>query len=213
MEEGMTTRKKIIYETLRLFSERGYDGVSMREIVAAVGIKGASIYNHFKGKEMIFQEIFIEMTKRYDDFAKTMYIPIKEGVGTINHYLHIEEEQLFQTADGLFSFFTQDEFAVRFRKMIISEQYKFDLAATYLEDYYMEAPIRFQTEIFKGLQEQGGFTGYDPEVMALHFYSPIYFMLNKYDLEGNYDWCVEQLKKYVHWFCELYGDEIKQNLL
>ena len=54
----MTTKKRIIIESLRLFASKGYDGVSMREIAAAVGIKGASIYNHFKGKEDIFLAIF-----------------------------------------------------------------------------------------------------------------------------------------------------------
>ena len=43
------TKQKIIEESLKLFSEKGYEGVSMREIASAVGIKGASIYNHFKG--------------------------------------------------------------------------------------------------------------------------------------------------------------------
>jgi len=33
-------RKKLIAESLELFSKRGYDGVSMRDIAAAVGIKG-----------------------------------------------------------------------------------------------------------------------------------------------------------------------------
>lgn len=54
MEKQMTTKQKIIIEALRLFSAQGYDGASMRDIAEAVGIKGASIYNHFKGKEDIF---------------------------------------------------------------------------------------------------------------------------------------------------------------
>ena len=44
-----TTKERIIYESLRLFSEKGYDGVSMREIAAAVEIKAASLYAHFEG--------------------------------------------------------------------------------------------------------------------------------------------------------------------
>ena len=46
-----TTKERIIYESLRLFSEKGYDGVSMREIAAAVEIKAASLYAHFDGKD------------------------------------------------------------------------------------------------------------------------------------------------------------------
>ena len=54
MEKLNSTKERIIFESLNLFSQKGYDGVSMRDIAAAVGIKGASIYNHFKGKEEIF---------------------------------------------------------------------------------------------------------------------------------------------------------------
>lgn len=50
MEKEMTTKEKIVYQSLGLFSQKGYDGVSMRENAAAVGIKGASLYNHFSGK-------------------------------------------------------------------------------------------------------------------------------------------------------------------
>lgn len=202
--EKLTTREKILYESLNLFSKRGYDGVSMREIAAAVGIKGASIYNHFKGKEDIFQEIFTEMTRRYDGFAKSMNIPMAEDEKTVQTYLNIEESTLIQMAEGLFAFFAKDEFTAMFRKLLFSEQHKSKLAAKYLREYYLEAPIQFQTTIFAGIQQKGGFAGYDPKIMALHFYSPIFYTMNEYDLGGDYEECLDQLKQHVHWFCEVY---------
>ena len=54
-----STKETIINETLTLFSEKGFEGVSMRDIAAAVGIKAASIYNHFKNKEEILSLIHI----------------------------------------------------------------------------------------------------------------------------------------------------------
>lgn len=45
-------RKEEILETAeRLFSERGYHATSMRDIAAALGLKGGSLYSHIKGKE------------------------------------------------------------------------------------------------------------------------------------------------------------------
>ncbi len=46
----MTTRDKILNETLTLFSENGFDGTSVAQIAEKVGIKAPSLYNHFKGK-------------------------------------------------------------------------------------------------------------------------------------------------------------------
>lgn len=200
----MTTKKKIIFESLKLFSSKGYDGVSMREIAAAVGIKGASLYNHFKGKEDIFNAIFSEMVKQYDHAAAIMNIPMEESEQTIIKYHNIGENQLFNMAEGLLEFFTQNEFAVMFRKLLVSEQHKSSLAANCFKEYYLEAPILFQSQIFRGLQQNGDFQNYDTGTMALHFYSPIYYILSKFDLGYPYEECLEQLKNHIHCFCALY---------
>ncbi len=204
MEVEMSTKEKIINEALRLFSNKGYDGVSMREIAAAVGIKGASIYNHFKGKEDIFQGIFDEMTKQYNNMAGMMNVPIEQNDATINVYKNIEEEQLIGTAEELFEFFTQNEFIVMFRKLLMSEQHKSPIAAKYLKEYYLEAPVLFQSQIFEGIQREGKFKAYNAETMALHFFSPVYYTLCRFDLGCPYKDCLEQIKQHVHQFCQIY---------
>ena len=57
------TRERILKEALGLFSEYGYDAVSTQQIAAAVGIKAPSLYNHFKSKQAIFDEIAAEASK------------------------------------------------------------------------------------------------------------------------------------------------------
>jgi AcrR family transcriptional regulator len=52
------TKEKIMDVAIKLFSERGYDLVSMRDIAANVGIKAASIYNHFSSKREILKDIY-----------------------------------------------------------------------------------------------------------------------------------------------------------
>jgi AcrR family transcriptional regulator len=44
--------------SIRLFSENGYDAVSMRDIASEVGIKAASIYNHFPSKRDILKSMY-----------------------------------------------------------------------------------------------------------------------------------------------------------
>jgi len=53
----MSTKQQILDAALTLFSEQGYQSSSMRQIAAAVGIKAASIYNHFTGKEEILEAL------------------------------------------------------------------------------------------------------------------------------------------------------------
>ena len=47
----MTTKERILEEALTLFAEKGYDGTGVDQIAECVGIKGPSLYKHFKGKE------------------------------------------------------------------------------------------------------------------------------------------------------------------
>lgn len=59
----MSTKQMIFESALALFSEKGFDGVSVRDIAKAVGIKESSIYNHFEGKKAIFDSICGEFRK------------------------------------------------------------------------------------------------------------------------------------------------------
>lgn len=202
----MTTKQKILEESLKLFSQNGYEGVSMREIAAAVGIKGASIYNHFKGKEDIFNGIFDEMIRRYDDMAAMLSVSAETTTEAAEQFINLDEQQMVKLAKQLFAFFAKDEFVVSFRKMLVSEQNRNQLAAQTLKSYYFDAPIGYQSGLFKIMQQCGAFRGYDTETMALHFYSPVYFILNKYDLGQDYEACILEVEKHVKWFMTLYGE-------
>ena len=52
------TKNKILDVSIDLFSEYGYDGVSIRQIAREVGIRESSIYNHYSGKQAILDAIF-----------------------------------------------------------------------------------------------------------------------------------------------------------
>ncbi len=51
------TLRRIYEEALVLFAERGYHGVSVREIADACGIKASSIYAHLPSKERLLRDL------------------------------------------------------------------------------------------------------------------------------------------------------------
>ena len=62
----MNTKEKIFDVSLDLFSKKGYDSVSLREIAEEVGIKKSSIYSHYSSKEAILMEIFEYFTNQLE---------------------------------------------------------------------------------------------------------------------------------------------------
>ncbi|MEC3982128.1 TetR/AcrR family transcriptional regulator [Amycolatopsis sp. H20-H5] len=49
-------REKVLAEAMHVFWERGYEGASLAELTAAMGINPPSLYAAFGGKESLFRE-------------------------------------------------------------------------------------------------------------------------------------------------------------
>ncbi|WP_433543935.1 TetR/AcrR family transcriptional regulator (plasmid) [Streptomyces sp. CA-294286] len=51
------TRRTLLAESRRLFTERGYGAVSLAEVVGAAGVTKGALYHHFDGKEELFRAV------------------------------------------------------------------------------------------------------------------------------------------------------------
>ena len=54
-----STKDRILLESIKLFSQKGYSEITVRDIAKAVGINPSSIYNHYKSKEEILKAIYV----------------------------------------------------------------------------------------------------------------------------------------------------------
>ncbi|MFD6835185.1 SACE_7040 family transcriptional regulator [Streptomyces diastaticus] len=59
-----TRREQILKEAARLFAERGFHGVGVDEIGAAVGISGPGLYRHFAGKDAMLAELLVGISEQ-----------------------------------------------------------------------------------------------------------------------------------------------------
>lgn len=74
----VTPRRRQILDTAAdLFAARGFHGVSVGDIGAAVGISGPALYKHFAGKEDILGQCLLHASQRLLDGAREL----TEGAG------------------------------------------------------------------------------------------------------------------------------------
>lgn len=58
MGKGESTRERIVAQAANVFSERGFFGSSMTDLLAATGLRKGGLYNHFASKEQLALEAF-----------------------------------------------------------------------------------------------------------------------------------------------------------
>ena len=55
--KGERTTRRIMDVAEDLFAEHGYDGTSLRQIADGAGIKEPGLYNHFAGKQALYEAV------------------------------------------------------------------------------------------------------------------------------------------------------------
>ena len=72
MTSGVTERDRakadrqaaFLNEAARLFADRGFSGVSLEELGAAVGVSGPAVYRHFANKQALLGAILVRVSER-----------------------------------------------------------------------------------------------------------------------------------------------------
>ncbi|MBI9075547.1 MAG: TetR/AcrR family transcriptional regulator [Desulfatibacillum sp.] len=78
-KEKLRRRQEIKAAALRLFSEKGYHGVSVQEIAEKAEFAVGTLYNFFKSKGELYQEAMLEQTEIFfAEQAKTLDEPMDE---------------------------------------------------------------------------------------------------------------------------------------
>lgn len=172
----MTTREKIIQVAIEEFGINGYESTSMRRLAEYVGIKASAIYNHFKNKEEILEEIF------------NYY---RQAFGEGNSLADIDEEKLKdadiptmlkEALNDFLKTITQPDL-----RMILQIMMKEQLRNAYVRAFFLEEFIeraKLMMEVFlEKLMKVGKVKVGDPKLLAEEFNAfPIYKIYSEFVL-------------------------------
>ena len=204
----MNTKNRILDEALTLFSEKGYGNVYVAQIAEAVGIKAPSLYKHYKSKQDIFNAILDEMKNSYDKQAALLNMNGSNAAADADVFSAVSEDELVKMGMGLFMYFLHDEYAQKFRKMLTIEQFRDNELAQLFTKQYADEPLSYQAEMFAMLCMNGILKEYDPNVMALQFYAPMYMLLTMCDRQPEREAELTALaEQHIRQFSRIYSKE------
>lgn len=194
----INTKEKILRTALRLFSLRGYDAVSVRDISRELGITQAALYKHFKSKQDIFDTIYEKAAALYDKnsvFMKNNTEPPKD----------FSAERLIEQTKAQMKFSLHDPAISQYRRMLTIEQYRSDkMRAIQTQRSYTDI-LEYHKKLFRRLMDSGVLREGDEEVMALQYFSPVSMLLFLCDREP---WregeAMELLEKHIRHFFAIY---------
>ena len=197
--KDMTTKERILYAALDLFSEKGYDGVGVDLIAENAGLKGPSLYRHYKGKEDIFNSLI--------DLVESHYA---EGIDLKNERgkAPASMDELIENAMGRIQFTMHDDVIRKTRRVLAMEQFRSERMAELTTRYHLENLQGMYTNIFAGMMEKGVLERDDPEYLALEFVAPVSLLIHMYDRQPEREAEVlEKIRKHFEHFAKVYGKE------
>lgn len=98
----ITDRKtEIINVAAKLFKEKGYSAVTMRDIAQAMDIKAASLYNHIKSKQEILVLIIINIAEEFTSVINTIVNSDDATIQKIEKVIQLHIDITLRNADAL----------------------------------------------------------------------------------------------------------------
>lgn len=195
------TKQKILDKALELFSTQGYDSVSVGEIAKAVGIKAPSLYNHFPGKQAIFDAIVESTAAQYEADTDKIDIHVQNAKQDIPVFTEITADALFEKVRQIFEYSLHNETISRFRRMMTIEQFRSPELAALYSRRYVERILRYHAGIFRALIASGEICAEDPDALAMMYVSPVLTLIGICDRQPEREpECLEKLQNHVQLF-------------
>ncbi len=191
------TKERILTKALELFSQKGYDGTNIKEIMVSLGFVKTAMYRHFESKEEIWNTLLDRLIDYYE-----------ERFGSPEHLPPVPEslEELLAMTIRMVNFTVHDETVVMTRKLLTIEQFRDDRARALATKHFLNGLTEMFTHVFSGMMDKELLCRDDPAMVAFAYTTPISALIHLCDREPEKtNETLDRIEAFCRHFMKVYG--------
>lgn len=142
----ISNKEKIFDVSIDLFSQFGYDGVSIRQIASEVGIKESSIYNHYTSKESILDSIL----EYYIDEMVKEELPLDKTMENMD----ISFDYFYKAGLDVYTSKLSEERMMKITRIILIESYHNDKIRNFVKESIIDNAIAGWIQLFEIMKQK-----------------------------------------------------------
>ena len=168
-------KEEILIVALHLFARDGYEAVSVSQIAGELDMTKGALYRHYKSKRDIFECIVRRMEQQDGEQARENEVPQESIEKTPEEYHNVSLDDFVEYSKSMFEYWTEDDFASSFRKMLTIEQFRSEEMQNLYQQYLVSGPAEYVKDLIKNMEIK------NPEEEAVKFYANMFFYYSVYD--------------------------------
>ena len=174
----MTTKEKIMDVALHMFSERGYEAVSIRDICGEVGIKESTLYYHFKNK----MDILDSLIAKFKEHIEGLLIHIDEMPSGKTNRKNAGSTDIIDSY--MMDSYLFDPFCnLMIRLMMIEQFHNEEMRALYEKTMFTD-PYDIYLRVFRMLATKGTFPESQVDAIVRRYHAYMTMLTYRYLLNG-----------------------------
>ena len=168
-------KEEILIVALHFLARDGYEAVSVSQIAGGLDMTKGALYRHYKSKRDIFDCIVQRMEQQDSEQARQNEVPEESIEKVPEEYQNVSVEDFVGYSKSMFEYWTEDDFASSFRKMLTLEQFRNEEMQNLYQQYLVSGPAEYMKDLFKNMEIK------NPEEEAVKFYANMFFYYSVYD--------------------------------
>ena len=168
-------KEEILMVALHLFARDGYEAVSVSQIAGELDMTKGALYRHYKSKRDIFDCIVQRMEQQDGEQAAEYDMPEENKENMPEKYETVSLDDFVEYSKSMFEYWTEDDFASSFRKMLTIEQFRSEEMQNLYQQYLVAGPASYVKDLFESI----GIV--DAKDKAVRFYAVMHFYYSIYD--------------------------------